>query len=123
MMRRFVLLLTLVGAGCGYTQLAPPPDDVGPGHVWIYRGELWGRQCEVGGPPKPDVRGELERVGVEVVLFKEEGRGVCRACGCPSGSSIFYALIPRSQLDTAKQLGFMREYGFERGLSPSDPVG
>jgi len=122
-MRRFVLLLTLVGAGCGYTQLAPPPDAAGPSHVWVYRGESWGIQCEGVGPPKPDVRGELERAGIEVVLFEEQGSGVCRACGCPSRAAILYVLIPRSQLDAAKQLGFTREYGFERGLPPSDTTG
>jgi hypothetical protein len=120
-MRRLVFLLTLVGAGCGYTQLAPPPDDVGPSHVWVYKSGAW-RLVSTPNGVVSHLRLQLEMSGVEIVRSEQQGPVACRGEGCVP-FTVFYALIPRSQLDTAKRLGFTREYGFERGLPPSDATG
>jgi hypothetical protein len=121
-MRLFVLFLTFAGAGCGYTQLAPVPDDVGPTHVWVYKSGAWRSQHAPDGGVTSELRAQLAANGVEIVLFEEDGPWACRGSGCRP-VVMLYALIPRSQLDTAKRLGFTREYGFERGLPPPGPTG
>ena len=116
-MRYLVFLIAFAGVGCGYTQLAPVPDDVGPSHVWVYKSGASRMLYTPEGSVTTPLRAQLEAYGVEVVRFEEEGPWACRAIGC-TPRMVLYALIPRPQLDTAKRLGFTREYGFERGLPP-----
>ena len=119
-MRGLVLLFLFVAAGCGYTQLAPVADDVGPSHVWVYKSGTLGAQLVQDGTVTSGLRAQLETRGVEIVQFQEQGPVACRAIGCVP-YVMLYALIPRAQLGTAKRLGFTREYGFVRGLPPREP--
>lgn len=121
-MRGLLLLLVFVGAGCGYTRLAPPPDDVGPSHVWVYKSGPWRLVSTPEGDAVSHLHVQLEASGVDIVRFEEQGPVACRGEGCVP-FTVFYALIPRAQLDAAKRMGFTREFGFERGLPPSEDEG
>ncbi len=118
-MRALLLLVVLCGAGCGYTILMPPSDDVGPTHVWITRSVGCSRTGVSGAHIVPGVRDQLEAAGVGIVRFEEEGNVACQYSGRPGPlPAILYVLIPRADLAAAKRLGFRREYGFERGVAP-----
>lgn len=103
-MKRLLWCVLALACGCSH----PPPGVPDPSDlVWVGHPYSGGRQCQPAVPYSPPSAVQvLRQVRVVSYATAEEGLAVCEACDCPGYSALHYALIAKTDLPRAAQVGY-----------------